>query len=115
MSGAAQTRTVIYERWYLDEIERRERKEGPRPPARRPSIDKREADPRIALRRIVREKRESLAALSRMLDRPDRYLDTFVRDGRPTALTSSEHERLAAYFGVDPRALGIRDLWSRSA
>lgn len=71
------------------------------------------ACPREALAAAVARGNDSYAALSRMINRPDRYLDRFVRDGYPLALTEWEHRVLADYFGVEPRGLGIRDLWLR--
>ncbi|TPG14345.1 hypothetical protein [Sphingomonas oligophenolica] len=68
-------------------------------------------DPRVALAALARGRGEALAPLSRMLGRPSWYLGDFVRRGTPTALSIQEHRRLADYFGVDDRALGIRDLW----
>ena len=80
------------------------------------AIDKREADPRKALVLIMARQgnRVTLAALSRMLDRPSGYLGRFVADGVPAALRWEEHLQLADFFGVDQRALGVRDLWRRT-
>ncbi len=69
------------------------------------------ADPRVALRLAVTERGESLAALSRMIDRSPGYLARFIRLGRPAALTEREHDVLRAYFGTGKLGLGIRDLW----
>jgi hypothetical protein len=69
-------------------------------------------DPREALAAAIDGSRDSYAALSRMLDRPDRYLRRFVVDGVPVALRPDEHRRLADYFGLTERQLGIRDLWA---
>jgi hypothetical protein len=68
-------------------------------------------DPREALAAVIDASRDSYAALSRMLDRHDGYLRRFVTDGIPVALRPDEHRRLADYFGLSQRALGIRDLW----
>lgn len=90
--------------------------QGRRPVAPRPpGVDKREPDPRKALSSIMAGQgdRVTLAALSRMLDRPSGYLGRFVADGVPAALRPEEHARLADFFGVDQRALGVRDLWRR--
>lgn len=90
---------------------------GRRPPSPRPiGIDRREADPRKALASMMARQgdRVTLAALSRMLDRPSGYLGRFVADGVPAALRPEEHRRLADFFGVDDRALGIRDLWRQA-
>ncbi|USU06276.1 hypothetical protein NF699_06345 [Sphingomonadaceae bacterium OTU29LAMAA1] len=74
-----------------------------------------EPDPRIALATVIDAGRDSYAALSRMLDRPDRYLRRFVVEGIPLALRPDEHRRLADYFGLSERQLGIRDLWAHGA
>ncbi len=69
------------------------------------------ADPREALRNAVAGGRDSLAALSRMLGRGDGYLHRFIHQGVPVALCADDHRRLADYFGLTERELGIRDLW----
>ncbi|MDP1026413.1 hypothetical protein Q5H91_04245 [Sphingomonas sp. KR1UV-12] len=69
------------------------------------------ADPRAALAAIVATGPDSYAELSRMLRRPDHYLRRFVVEGHPRALRVDEHARLAAFFGLSERQLGIRDLW----
>ena len=109
MPGAALT-TVVYDRWYLAEIEERERRRRPAPPPRRQSIDRREADPRRALAAAAERRGTALADLSRMIERPAGYLVRFVRDGHPRALKVEEHRLLAAFFGVDERGLGVRNL-----
>ncbi|WP_288935460.1 hypothetical protein [uncultured Sphingomonas sp.] len=111
--SAGSTRTVVYDRWYLEERARSEARGRPRP-APRLRIDKREADPRAALAAAIGRSGESYAGLSRMLGRPDGYLRRFVVDGVPRALQTDEHRRLSDFFGLDERALGIRDLWSRA-
>lgn len=85
-------------------------RERPRPPARR-VLAHSEPCPRKALAAAVARGRDGYAALSRMLNRPDRYLDRFVREGHPAALTAIEHQALADYFGLEPRELGVRELW----
>jgi hypothetical protein len=72
-------------------------------------------DPRKALAAVIDGGRDSYAALSRMLDRPPHYLRRFVTDGTPIALRPDEHRRLADYFGLPERALGIRDLWAHAS
>ena len=44
-----------------------------------------------------------------MLGRPDDYLATFIRKGRPERLSDDEISRLAAFFGVPARELGQWD------
>jgi hypothetical protein len=75
-------------------------------------IDKRNPDPQTALATMIDGGRDSYAALSRMLGRSDGYLRRFVNGDGPIALRAEEHRRLADYFGVDERALGVRDLWA---
>ncbi|MGR6327716.1 hypothetical protein ACU5AX_01485 [Sphingomonas sp. XXL09] len=75
-------------------------------------IDMRDPDPRTALARVVDASPHSYAALSRMLGRWDGYLRRFVVEGEPAALRPDEHRRLADFYGLDERALGVRDLWS---
>ncbi|KQN28294.1 hypothetical protein ASF00_10495 [Sphingomonas sp. Leaf34] len=71
------------------------------------------ADPRQALRLAVNQRGESLAALSRLIDRSPGYLARFINDGRPIALSERDHGMLGAYLGTGPLGLGIRDLWAR--
>ena len=70
------------------------------------------ADPREALAAAASARGDSLAALSRMLDRRSSYLSDFVRDGVPQALTERDHGLLSAYFG---KQIGLRDLWLHHA
>lgn len=110
LTPTANTRTVVYECWYLAEIERREQRKRPAPTST-PKLDKREADPRKALATAADARGTALSALSRMLGRPSGYLSRFVREGHPRALSATEHATLSAFFGVDERGLGVRDLW----
>jgi len=66
-------------------------------------------DPREVLPAAARERGDSLAALSRMLGRWPGYLQNFVHDGVPRALSERDHDLLSAYFG---KPMGLRDLWS---
>ena len=73
-----------------------------------------EACPRKALAAAVARQNNpqvTYAALSRMIGRRNGYLATFVREGHPAALNAADHRMLANFFGVDDRALGVRDLW----
>lgn len=72
-------------------------------------------DPRQALGQIIDSGPNSYAALSRMIGRPAGYLRRFVIDGVPLALCPDEHRRLAEFFGLPERALGIRDLWAHAS
>ncbi len=81
------------------------------PDVQRP-LSRGEACPRRALASLIATGASSRAALSRMIDRPDGYLTRFINDGVPRALRPDEHHRLASFFGVEERRLGIRDLWA---
>lgn len=98
----------------VDREEQRRRaaaEEGARRKAQRAAMSNAPADPREALGKAVAGGRDSLAALSRMLGRGDGYLHRFIHHGVPMALTADDHRRLADYFGLIERELGIRDLW----
>lgn len=56
--------------------------------------------PAEILAQLAEEHRQSLAALSRMLRRRDRYLATFVREGHPSMLPKPDRALLGAYFRV---------------
>ncbi len=67
------------------------------------------ADPRDAIATLAARSGDSMAGLSRMLDRDPRYLGRFVRDGHPIKLTETEQIRLADYFGADARDFGASE------
>lgn len=67
------------------------------------------ADPRDAITTLAARTGDTMAGLSRLLDRDPRYLGRFVRDGRPAQLTETEQTRLADYFGADARDFGATD------
>jgi repressor LexA len=50
--------------------------------------------------------RVTLAGLSRMLSRNERYLDRFVREGQPPRLNDDDRRSLATFFGVPEWELG---------
>jgi hypothetical protein len=58
---------------------------------------------------------DSYAALSRLIGRHDRYLDTYVREKRPYSLTLEERAKLARYFGLYPRELDAEHAPSNQA
>jgi len=70
--------------------------------------------PRKALAAAIEASGHSYAAFSRMIRRSDGYLARFVHDGVPVALSPQDHQLLADHFGVEPRGLGIRDVWVHS-
>lgn len=61
---------------------------------------------RANLKRITSERRESLAALSRLIGRNDAYLQQFVTRGSPARLDEQDRATLARYFGVSEALLG---------
>lgn len=80
-----------------------------KPPVPKPQkVPKDQVDPRQAVATAARERGDSLAALSRILDRWPGYLQNFVHDGIPRALSERDHQLLSDYFG---KPMGLRDLW----
>lgn len=64
------------------------------------------SDPRALLERLIAERGDSYAALSRLLGRNVTYLQQFVTKGSPRALAERDRRLLARYFGVPDSALG---------
>jgi repressor LexA len=64
------------------------------------------ADPRAVLDALVIKSGESFAALSRMLQRNDAYLQQYVKRGTPRLLAERDRKLLASYFRVDEAVLG---------
>jgi hypothetical protein len=52
---------------------------------------------------------ESLAALSRLINRPEGYLGRWVREGKPEWLESPDRKKLARYLGIDETEIGWPD------
>jgi repressor LexA len=65
-----------------------------------------QADARAILDRLVADRGDSYAALSRMIRRNDAYLQQFVRRGTPRLLAERDRKLLAAYFRIDESLLG---------
>lgn len=65
-----------------------------------------EADPRAALERLVRDRGEDMAGLSRLIGRNAAYLQQFIRRGTPRRLAEQDRRVLARYFAVDEALLG---------
>jgi phage repressor protein C with HTH and peptisase S24 domain len=63
-------------------------------------------DPRAVLDRLIRERREDCASLSRLIGRNPAYVQQFIRRGSPRRLAERDRERLARYFGVPETWLG---------
>src|SRR5438045_3044044 len=64
------------------------------------------ADPRETLERLIRERREDYASLSRMLGKNSAYIQQFIKRGTPRKLAERERAMLARYFGIDEQLLG---------
>lgn len=63
-------------------------------------------DPRAALERLIADRRDDYAGLSKMLGRNPAYVQQFIKRGSPKRLPERERSLLARYFGVDERVLG---------
>lgn len=64
------------------------------------------AQVRERLTELIAGRRSTKAALSRMLRKPDDYIATFIRTGKPDRLEDVDIDKLAAFFGVDAYELG---------
>lgn len=62
--------------------------------------------PRAELERLIIERREDYAGLSRMLGRNAAYIQQFIKRGVPRKLAEEDRRKLASYFGVDEALLG---------
>lgn len=65
-----------------------------------------EMDGRAALARLIEERGEDYAGLSRLLGRNPAYIQQFIKRGSPRRLAEADRGLLARYFGVDEAALG---------
>ncbi len=65
-----------------------------------------ETDARAALERLIRERGEDYAGLSRLIGRNAAYVQQFVRRGTPRILAEADRRTLARYFGVSEAVLG---------
>ncbi len=65
-----------------------------------------QVDQRAALERLVRERREDYAGLSRLLGKNPAYVQQFIKRGIPRRLAEQDRKTLARYFGVDEEVLG---------
>lgn len=63
-------------------------------------------DQRAALERLIHERGEDMAGLSRLLGRNPAYLQQFIRRGTPRRLGEADRRVLARYFQVDEVLLG---------
>ena len=63
-------------------------------------------DQRAALERLIRERREDYAGLSRLIGKNSAYIQQFIKRGIPRRLAEKDRQLLARYFGVDEQLLG---------
>ena len=61
---------------------------------------------RAALERLIDEKGEDYAGLSRLLGRNPAYVQQYIKRGSPRRLAEEDRRRLARYFGIDEARLG---------
>lgn len=65
-----------------------------------------QVDQRVVLERLVRERADDYANLSRLLGRNPAYIQQFMRRGIPRELNEGDRRKLARYFGVEEHVLG---------
>jgi hypothetical protein len=63
-------------------------------------------DGRTALQRLIEERGEDYAGLSRLLGRNPAYVQQFIKRGTPRRLAEADRRLLARYFGVAEAELG---------
>jgi phage repressor protein C with HTH and peptisase S24 domain len=65
-----------------------------------------ETDPRAALERLIEERGEDYASLSRLIGRNAAYVQQYVKRGTPRRLAEDDRRLLARYFDVPESLLG---------
>ena len=63
-------------------------------------------DQRAVLERLIEERREDYAGLSRLIGRNAAYIQQFIRRGVPKRLSEGDRRTLARYFGILDFELG---------
>jgi hypothetical protein len=66
-------------------------------------------DARTALDRLIKERGEDYAGLSRMIGRNAAYIQQHIKRGVPQKLDGDDRRKLARYFGVSEALLGGED------
>ena len=61
---------------------------------------------RAALARLIEEKGEDYAGLSRLIGRNPAYVQQYIKRGTPRRLDERDRRLLARYFGVEEAVLG---------
>jgi phage repressor protein C with HTH and peptisase S24 domain len=62
--------------------------------------------PRAVLQRLIEERHEDYAGLSRLLGRNAAYIQQYIKRGTPKYLREKDRRLLAGYFGVNETVLG---------
>ena len=65
-----------------------------------------DTDPRLVLDRLIHERGEDYASLSRLLGRNPAYVQQYIKRGSPRRLAEEDRRLLARYFGIDEAELG---------
>jgi len=65
--------------------------------------------PRQALDDLIREREETYAAVSRLLDRNSAYIQQYIKRGTPARLDQSDIAQLALHFDVPAKLLGGKE------
>jgi hypothetical protein len=63
-------------------------------------------DARAVLERLIEERGEDYAGLSRLIGRNPAYVQQFIKRGTPRRLAEHDRRLLARYFGIDEARLG---------
>jgi len=63
-------------------------------------------DQRAVLERLIQDRREDYASLSRLIGRNSAYIQQFIRRGVPKRLSEGDRHTLARYFGIPEVELG---------
>jgi phage repressor protein C with HTH and peptisase S24 domain len=65
-----------------------------------------QVDPRANLERILKEKGEDFAGLSRLIGKNAAYIQQFIKRGTPRKLDEDDRRKIARYLGVSEALLG---------
>ena len=65
-----------------------------------------EADPRATLERLIQDRGEDYAGLSRLIGRNPAYVQLYIKRGSPRRLAEGDRRTLARYFRIDEALLG---------
>ena len=63
-------------------------------------------DPRVTLERLLKERGEDFAGLSRLIGKNPAYIQQFIKRGTPRKLDEEDRRTIARYLGVSEALLG---------